>query len=80
MSAFERLLVPGCAELPVCRCGEEMQIVGLDRLPGKVTPTRGSLQFGLLTPQFKGAALVGGPHNVFNNCQSRLLPRTGFFL
>jgi hypothetical protein len=33
MSAFERLLVPGCTELPVCRCGEEMEIRSLDELP-----------------------------------------------
>ena len=30
MSAFERLLVPGCTELPVCRCGNEMHIASLD--------------------------------------------------
>ena len=23
---FERLLVPGCTDLPACRCGKEMQI------------------------------------------------------
>ena len=33
MSVFERLLVPGCTELPACRCGEEMQIASVDRLP-----------------------------------------------
>ena len=33
MSVFERLLVPGCTELPACRCGEEMQIASLDQLP-----------------------------------------------
>ena len=32
MSAFERLLVPGCTELPECRCGKEMQIASVDRL------------------------------------------------
>jgi hypothetical protein len=32
MSAFERLLVPGCTELPECRCGEEMQVTGIDEL------------------------------------------------
>jgi hypothetical protein len=26
MSDFERLLVPGCADLPACRCGMEMHI------------------------------------------------------
>jgi hypothetical protein len=25
---FERLLVPGCTDLPACRCGKEMQIAG----------------------------------------------------
>ena len=33
MSAFERLLVPGCTELPSCRCGKEMQIASLDQFP-----------------------------------------------
>jgi hypothetical protein len=33
MSLFERLLVPGCAELPECRCGKEMKITRTDRLP-----------------------------------------------
>jgi hypothetical protein len=33
MSAFERLLVPGSTELPECRCGKEMQIASIDRLP-----------------------------------------------
>jgi hypothetical protein len=33
MSVFERLLVPGCTELPECPCGKEMQIVGTHRLP-----------------------------------------------
>jgi hypothetical protein len=33
MSAFERLLVPGCTELPECRCGKEMQITRTHRLP-----------------------------------------------
>jgi len=23
---FERLLVPGCTELPACRCGKEMRV------------------------------------------------------
>jgi hypothetical protein len=31
MSAFERLLVPGCTELPDCRCGEVMQIARVER-------------------------------------------------
>ena len=35
MSAFERLLVPGCTELPECRCGKEMQIARVDRLQEK---------------------------------------------
>ena len=33
MSSFERLLVPGCTELPECRCGKEMQIASIDPLP-----------------------------------------------
>ena len=33
MSVFERLLVPGCTELPECRCGKEMQILRTHRLP-----------------------------------------------
>ena len=33
VSAFERLLVPGCTELPPCRCGKEMQLVSLDPVP-----------------------------------------------
>jgi hypothetical protein len=31
MSAFERLLVAGCTELPDCRCGEVMQIARIER-------------------------------------------------
>ena len=34
MSAFERLLVPGCTELPDCRCGEVMQIARIERFAG----------------------------------------------
>ena len=30
---FERLLVPGCTDLPACRCGKEMQIVRTSSLP-----------------------------------------------
>ena len=33
MSTLERLLVPGCTELPACRCGEEMQLTSIDPLP-----------------------------------------------
>jgi hypothetical protein len=33
MSAFERLLVPSCTELPECRCGLEMQIESIEQLP-----------------------------------------------
>ena len=33
MSSFERLLVPGCTELPECRCGKEMLIASIDPLP-----------------------------------------------
>jgi hypothetical protein len=35
MSDFERLLVPGCAELPACRCGTEMHIARTHSLAGK---------------------------------------------
>jgi hypothetical protein len=30
---FERLLVPGCTDLPACRCGKEMQIVRTSSFP-----------------------------------------------
>ena len=43
MSAFERLLVPGCTELPACRCGKEMQIASLDPFPKEVTRISGSI-------------------------------------
>jgi hypothetical protein len=33
MSAFERLLEPGCTEGPACRCGKEMEVVSIERLP-----------------------------------------------
>ena len=33
MSAFERLLEPGCTEGPACRCGVEMEIASIERLP-----------------------------------------------
>jgi hypothetical protein len=33
MSAFERLLEPGCTESPACRCGVEMEIASIERLP-----------------------------------------------
>jgi hypothetical protein len=33
MSAFERLLEPGCTESAACRCGEEMEIASIERLP-----------------------------------------------
>jgi hypothetical protein len=33
MSAIERLLVPGCTELTVCRCGEEMEIKSINEFP-----------------------------------------------
>jgi hypothetical protein len=35
MFDFERLLVPGCTELPQCRCGKEMQITRTQRLSEK---------------------------------------------
>jgi hypothetical protein len=35
MSDFERLLVPGCTELPACRCGTEMHIARTNSLAGK---------------------------------------------
>jgi len=35
MSDFERLLVPGCAELPACRCGKEMHVARTYSMVGK---------------------------------------------
>jgi hypothetical protein len=35
MSDFERLLVPGCAELPACRCGKEMHVARTHSLARK---------------------------------------------
>jgi hypothetical protein len=32
MSVFDRLLEPGCTELPDCRCGQQMRITGSDAL------------------------------------------------
>jgi hypothetical protein len=32
---FERLLVPGCTELPACRCGKEMHVARTRSLAGK---------------------------------------------
>ena len=72
MSAFERLLVPGCTELPACRCGKEMQIASLDKLREEATrmsgsiialpaTTRGGLPFGLPTQWLKGS-LSWRPH------------------
>ena len=36
MSNFERLLVPGCTELPPCQCGTEMHIARTHSLAGKI--------------------------------------------
>jgi hypothetical protein len=33
MSMFERLLEPGCTELPACRCGADMEIASIELLP-----------------------------------------------
>jgi hypothetical protein len=33
MSLFERLLEPGCIELPACACVKEMHIANLDPIP-----------------------------------------------
>ncbi len=33
MSLFERLSVPGCTELPECRCGKQMRVASIDSLP-----------------------------------------------
>jgi hypothetical protein len=33
MFAFDRLVVPGFTELPVCRCGKDMHIASINRLP-----------------------------------------------
>ena len=30
MSLFERLLEPGCTEMPACRCGQEMKLVRVE--------------------------------------------------
>ena len=30
---FERLLTPGCVELPTCQCGEAMEITGITEFP-----------------------------------------------
>jgi hypothetical protein len=35
MSSFERFLAPDCTEGPDCRCGEEMQIAGVDESPDR---------------------------------------------
>jgi hypothetical protein len=35
MCLYERLLTPGSTELPECRCGEEMQIAGVDEVPDR---------------------------------------------
>jgi len=36
MSDLERLLGPGCTELPDCRCGKEMRFARANSLPDKV--------------------------------------------
>jgi hypothetical protein len=36
MSDFERLLVPGCTELPACRCGTEMDVARTYASAGKI--------------------------------------------
>lgn len=33
MSGFGRLLEPGCTERAACRCGKEMEIARIERLP-----------------------------------------------
>ena len=33
MSLFERLLEPGCTERAACRCGMEMEVASIERLP-----------------------------------------------
>jgi hypothetical protein len=33
MSDFERLLVPGCTELPACQCGQEMLVARTESSP-----------------------------------------------
>ena len=33
MSAFERLLEPGCTESAACRCGKDMEVASIERLP-----------------------------------------------
>jgi hypothetical protein len=34
---FERLLEPGCTDLPDCRCGKEMQFAHIVFLPNEAT-------------------------------------------
>jgi hypothetical protein len=52
------LIVPGCTDLPTCRCAREMQIARLEQLLGKATrsceyidvlpvTTRDGLRYGL---------------------------------
>lgn len=36
MARVERLLVPGCTELPDCRCGKEMQLIRVKAEPASV--------------------------------------------
>lgn len=33
ISRFERLLEPGCTERAACRCGNEMEVARIERLP-----------------------------------------------
>ena len=60
MSSFERLLVPGSTELPECRCGEEMKVARIERVPDqtdahiriyncRIWAMRCGLRFGLTT-------------------------------
>ena len=37
MSAFERLLEPGCTESAACRCGKDMEVASVERLPRGAT-------------------------------------------
>ncbi len=32
LSLFERLLEPGCSEMPDCRCGREMKLTSIEQI------------------------------------------------
>jgi hypothetical protein len=59
MSAFERLLVPGCTELPVCRCGEEMEITSFDEFPASSDAVDAAYCLGCGFGGLSGPAFAG---------------------